>query len=159
MKDLGLSAEVRLRLGDDVVTWPATIDRISDGIDQRSGTVGVVVVVENAYQQSDRGRRPPLTKGMFVDVVLKAIPIDGVVVPRSAVRDGYVFVADDDNRLRMIKANPLFEQGEIALFSDTITEGMRVVLAPPSPVIEGQLLDLHPDPTLVTRLLAGDAAQ
>jgi multidrug efflux pump subunit AcrA (membrane-fusion protein) len=159
MKDLGLSAEVRLHLGDDVVTWPATVDRISDEIDQRSGTVGVVVVVENAYRQSDRGRRPPLTKGMFVDVVLKAAPVEGVVVPRSALRDGQVFVADDDNRLRMIKADPLFEQGEIAVFSETITDGMRVVLAPPSPVIEGQLLDLHPDPTLVTRLLSGDAAQ
>ena len=100
-----------------------------------------------------------MTKGMFVDVVLSAAPIEGIAVPRSAIRNGQIFVADADNRLRMIVAKPIIEQGEIAIFGSEIAEGTRVVLAPPSPVIEGQLLDLHPDEGLVARLLAGDAAQ
>ncbi len=41
LRDLGgLSAKVRLRIGDEVVSWPASVDRISEEIDQRSGTVG-----------------------------------------------------------------------------------------------------------------------
>ncbi|WP_298571139.1 hypothetical protein [uncultured Aliiroseovarius sp.] len=157
---LGLTAQVRLRLGEQTETWPATVDRVSDGIDLRSGTVGVVVVVENAYGQSGQGNRPPLTKGMFVDVVLSSAPVSGLVLPRSALRDGSLYVADSDNRLRMVAATPRFEQGEIALFaSDTLAQGTHVLLTPPNPVIEGQLLDPHVDEGLMPQLLAKDAAQ
>ncbi|WP_050526073.1 efflux RND transporter periplasmic adaptor subunit [Pseudorhodobacter aquimaris] len=157
LQSLGLEADLRLRLGDEVVTWPATVDRISDGINQQSGTVGIVVVVENAYDNIGQNARPPLTKGMFVEVVLRAAPIEGVVLPRSSMRDGMVFVADSDNRLRAIPANPQLEQGEIAVFSNKIADGSRVVLVPPVPVIEGQLLDPHPNDAAMTRLLAKDA--
>lgn len=159
LQSLGLGAELRLRLGDEVVTWPATVDRISDGIDQQSGTVGVVVVVENAYDNTGQDARPPLTKGMFVEVVLSAAPMQGVVLPRSALRDGMVFMADADNRLRSLAATPQLEQGEIAVFSGAIPEGSRIVLVPPVPVIEGQLLDPHTDEAVMTRLLTKDAQQ
>lgn len=158
LHDLGLTAKVRLRLGEEVVSWPARVDRISDEIDQKSGTVGVVVVVENAYRQSEAGGRPPLTKGMFVDVLLSGAPLTGVVLPRSAMRDGQVFVADEDDRLRLVAATPKLAQGDIAVFDAGIGEGTRVVLAPPSPVIAGQLLDPHPDTELMARLLADDAS-
>ena len=156
---LGLTARVRLRLGDEVVSWNATVDRISDGIDPKTGTVGVVVQVNNAYGQSGSGNRPPLTKGMFVDVVLSSAPISGIVLPRSALRDGQVFIADPDNRLRIVPVKPLLVQGGIAMFDNEITEGSRVVLTPPIPVIEGALLDLHPDTELMRGLLEKDLAE
>ncbi len=159
LRSLGLTAQVRLRLSDEFVTWPATVDRLSDEIDQRTGTVGVVAVIEGAYDQVGGGNRPPLTKGMFVEVRLSAAPIEGIVLPRSALRDGQVFTADTDNRLRSVAASPQLTQGEIALFNEGIAEGTRIVLAPPSPVIEGQLLDMHPDDGLMARLLSEDDAQ
>ncbi|EPX77178.1 hypothetical protein thalar_02899 [Litoreibacter arenae DSM 19593] len=81
------------------------------------------------------------------------------MLPRSALRDRQVFTADADNRLRIVAASPQLTQGEIALFNEGIAEGTRIVLAPPSPVIEGQLLDLHPDDGLMARLLPGNDAQ
>ena len=159
LSNMGLSAQLQLRLGTELVTWPASIDRISGGIDPKTGTVGVVVQVDAAYGQSGGGNRPPLTKGMFVDVILSAPPITGVVVPRSALHGSMVHVADADNRLRMVAARPQLVQGGIALFVDTISEGSRIVLSTPSPVIEGLLLDPHPDPDLLRRLLAEDAAR
>lgn len=159
LRALHLTAQVRLHLGSEVVSWPARVDRISDEINRQSGTVGVVVVVENAYAQTTQAPRPPLTKGMFVDVVLSTSPISGIVLPRTAQHNGQVYVADAESRLGMISATPLLEQGEIALFSDAIPEGTTIVLAPPSPVIEGQLLDLHPDTTVLDRLLSEDDAQ
>jgi multidrug efflux pump subunit AcrA (membrane-fusion protein) len=159
LRGLGLTAQVRLRLGAEIVTWPAAIDRISNGIDPRTGTVGVVVRVDAAYGQEGDGNHPPLTKGMFVDVMLSAPAITGIVLPRSALHDGYVHIADPDNRLRLIAAQPQLVQGGIALFTDGIDAGSRIVLSTPSPVIEGLLLDLHPDNDLMARLLAEDAAQ
>ena len=159
LRERDLSAEVRLRLGDAQVTWPGVVDRISDEIDQKSGTIGVVVRVENAYGQSRQGLRPPLTKGMFVDVVLRAQPITGVVLPRSVLQGGQVHLVDEDSRLNIRDASPKLVQGGIALFTDGIEDGARVVLATPDPVIEGLLLDPHPDKTLMPQLLAQDAAQ
>ncbi|MDE9450341.1 hypothetical protein J3R80_07645 [Aliiroseovarius sp. Z3] len=159
LHELGLKATVRLRLGNEVLTWPATVDRISDGIDPRTGTVGVVVQVDDAYGQAGNGHRPPLTKGMFVEVVLRAEPINGIVLPRDALRDGHVFIADPDNRLRRVAAEPKLVQGGVALFTDMIPEGSRIVPTPPIPTIDGALLDPHPDAEVMDRLLAEDAAQ
>ncbi|MCK0140012.1 hypothetical protein [Aliiroseovarius sp. F47248L] len=159
LHELGLKATVRLRLGDEVLTWPATVDRISDGIDPETGTVGVVVQVNNAYGQAGNGNRPPLTKGMFVDIVLRADPISGIVLPRDALNNGHVFLADSENRLRIVAAEPKLVQGNIALFTETIAEGSRVVLSPPIPTIDGALLDPHPDTDIMNRLLAEDATQ
>lgn len=159
LQDLGLGAQVNLQLGDEVVSWPATVDRISDGVDQSTGTIGVIVQVQAAYGQAGSNNQIPLTKGMFVDVVLSTKPASGVVLPRSAMRDGRVFVADADNRLRIIAAKPQLVQGGIVLFSDGIAEGARVLLSPPSPVIEGLLLEPHPDPDLMKQLLAEEAAR
>jgi multidrug efflux pump subunit AcrA (membrane-fusion protein) len=159
LRDRGLSAEVRLLLGEEQVRWPATVDRISDEIDQRSGTVGVVVRVDNPYSPSGDGLRPPLTKGMFVDVALSAQPIAGVVIPRSALHGGLVHVVDDDNRLHILAATPQLMQGGIALFTDGIEDGTHVVLSTPDPVVEGLLMDPHPDTTLMPQLLEQDATQ
>lgn len=159
LRALGLTADVRLGLGADTVTWPAVIDRISSGIDPRTGTVGVVVRVDAAYGQEGDENHPPLTKGMFVNVVLSAPPITGILVPRSALHDGQIHVADAENRLRLIPAQPQLVQGGIALFTDGIDAGSRIVLSTPSPVIDGLLLDPHPDNDLMPRLLAEDAAQ
>lgn len=159
LRNRGLNAQVRLHLGTDVVTWPATVDRISDGIDQKTGTIGVVVQVKEAYGQVGDGARPPLAKGMFVDVALSAAPVTGIVLPRSALKDGLVHMVDDDNRLRMVAATPLLVQGGIALFDDTIAQGSRIVLSTPSPVVEGLLLDPHPDEDLMRQLLGRDATQ
>ncbi|MCK4712258.1 MAG: hypothetical protein KAT26_05195, partial [Marinosulfonomonas sp.] len=46
---LGLTAKVRLKLGQSTIEWPATLDRISNTIDQKSGTVVGIVRIDNAY--------------------------------------------------------------------------------------------------------------
>lgn len=159
LHDLGLTAQVRLRLGAEIVTWAATVEGISDGIDSKTGTIGIVVQVAGAYGQTGDGHRPPMTKGMFVEVVLSSAPVTGVILPRSALRDGQVFVADADNRLRVLAASPQLVQGGIALFGDAIAEGSRIVVSLPNPVIDGALLDPHLDSELMNRLLAEDADQ
>ncbi|MCB1366468.1 MAG: hypothetical protein KDK00_01785 [Rhodobacteraceae bacterium] len=158
LSDMGLTAEVHLRLGNEVLIWPARVERISDGIDPKTGTIGIVVQVDAAYGQSGSGEgdRPPLTKGMFVEVVLGTQPVTGIVVPRSALNNGHLLFADADNRLRLMAASPDLVQGGIALFTSGIAEGSRIVLSAPSPMIDGLLLDTHPDTATLPMLLGGD---
>lgn len=154
LRGLGLSAVVHLRLGQDNLIWSATVDRISDTIDQRTGAMGVIVQVDRAYAGAEPGNRPPLTKGMFVEVVLSTPPIHGIVVPRSALRDGQLLVADAENRLRKVPVTPRLVQGGIAVITDGIGEGSRIVVSAPSPAMPGMLLEVTEDTALIARLAA-----
>lgn len=154
LRSLGLSADVHLRLGEDVLSWAASVDRISDTIDQKTGTVGVIVRVASAYTGLEPGRRPPLTKGMFVDVTIRARPAIGIVVPRSALRDGRLLVADADDRLQIVPVEYELVQDGIALVTSGVTEGAHIVVSTPSPAIAEMLLDKTEDSDLMARLAA-----
>lgn len=154
IRNLDLTVTVNLDLGGDTVSWNATVDRLSDTIDPRTGAVGVIVRVEDAYVSADPGNRPPLTQGMFVEVVLTAPPLKGLVLPRTALRDGAVLVADNKNRLRHVPVTPRLIQGNIALVTEGLEAGSRVLVVPPSPVIEGMLLEVFPNKALMSELTA-----
>ncbi len=149
---LGLSANVRLQLGATTLDWPATLDRISDTIDQKTGTIGVIVKVDNAYSSASPGQRPPLTKGMFVEVTLNARPVEGTIIPRSAIRDGQVMIADKDNRLTFLPVQPYLVQGEIALVKQGLEPDTRVIVSSPSPIVPGMVLNITRDDALMQQL-------
>ena len=154
LRALDLSAEVRLSLGADDLVWPARVDRIADTVDPKTGTLGVIVQVAGAYAGASPGDRPPLTKGMFVEVTLGGPPVSGIVVPRSAVRDGQVLVVDDDSRLAAVPVAPLFSQDAVAVLAGGVAAGQRVVVSDPAVVIPGQRVNPVEDTGLVDRLLA-----
>ncbi|MGV8954993.1 MAG: efflux RND transporter periplasmic adaptor subunit [Cypionkella sp.] len=152
IRGLGLSVNVELRLGQNVIEWPAAVERISDTIDQKTGTIGVIVRVETAYSGARPGIRPPLTKGMFVAVMLSAPPVTGFLVPRSALRDGRLMLADADDRLQFVPIKPAMLQGEFALVDTGLEQGVRVVVSAPSPAMPGMLLEVTEDSALTARL-------
>ncbi len=154
LKELGIETTVRLQLGSEVAEWPATLDRISNVIDPKSGTLGVIVRVENAYGAVGR---PPLTKGMFVEVELTAPPTTGVVIPRGAFDQGRVLLVDSESRLVVQPITPALVQGDIALVKEGLPAGSQVVVSTPRPVIPGMLLELTPDDALMQSLI--EAAQ
>lgn len=152
LQGLGLEAVVRLQLGEAYTTWPATIERISNTVDLKSGTLGVIVRVENAYTSAGPGERPPLTKGMFVEVTLVAPPVEGLVIPRASFSQGRVLLADEDNRLQVLPLQPYLVQGDIALIREGLEPGSRVLASSPRPVIPGMLLDVVLDEALMAEL-------
>ena len=159
LSQLGLSAKVRMKLGQTMLEWPAALDRISNTIDQKSGTVGVILRIDSAYSSAKLGSRPPLTKGMFVEITLAAKPVDGIIIPRSALRGGQVMVADADNRLKRVSVSAYLVQGDVALITGGLEEGAQILVSTPVPMIKGMLLDLHSDADLMAELAAAGSAQ
>lgn len=159
LRRLGLTAKVELRLDDDVIGWPATVDRISDTIDQKSGTLGVIVRVDTAYSGVEPGKRPPLTKGMFVEVSLQGQPQNGIWVPRSALRDGWLLLADADDRLRSVNVTTVMVQDGIAMISGEISPGARILVSQPGSVVDGMLLTVTEDAALMEWLAAEGRAE
>lgn len=153
---VGLNPLVRLDLGNHVAEWQAEFVRFDDTVDPQTRTMGVVVAVDRPFEKVIPGYRPPLSKGMFVQVVLRGkSQAPRVVLPRSAVRGGVVLVADQENRLRRRKVELLFSQGSTSVVASGLSAGERVVVSDLVPAVEGMLLHVQTDEILSESLKTG----
>ena len=147
-KSMGWSATVRLRSNARDVKWPAELLRTSETVDPKTRTVGVIVSVDKPYEGIKPIVRPPLVKGMFVEVEIAGRrTMDRIVIPRSAVHEGRVYIADKGNRLRIRKIDVLAEQGGKAVIESGLSLGERIVISDLSPAIDGMLLKPFADTT------------
>lgn len=154
---MGLTADVRLRTSggsQPMARWAARVDRIGDAIDSRTRTVGVVAVVDDPYAKARPPEKPPLVKGMYVEVRLCAPPRPrAVVVPRSAVHQDRVHIAGDDDRLKIRPVEVRYQHGGFAVIASGIEPGARVIVSDTVPAIEGMRLQPEPDPAAAERLM------
>jgi multidrug efflux pump subunit AcrA (membrane-fusion protein) len=150
---IALSARVRLAEGAGVGAWEAEVVRISDTVDPETRSVGVIVSVPDPYEGVVPGRKPPLIKGMFTRVELRAPMVkERILVPRSSVRDGRVMLADDDDRLRFVPVEVVYTLGETAVLADGLERGARVIVSDPSPALPGMLLETEPAEDVAARI-------
>ncbi|MGB0749930.1 MAG: efflux RND transporter periplasmic adaptor subunit [Magnetospiraceae bacterium] len=155
-----IGAVVRLDIGAQPVEWPARFTRLLDTVDPVTRTVGVVVTVEDPFKDVEPGVRPPLTKGMFVDVELRGgKQPDRVVIPREAVRDGIVYVVDGDNRLAASPVSILFDQGSFVVVAKGVEAGQQVVVSDLVPAVIGTKLDPTEDTDLAVALEAAASGE
>jgi len=155
IKTINFEAVVRLRDGKDAIEWPARFARISDTLDPKTRTIGAIVAVDGAYAKAEPGRRPPLTKGMFVEIELRIrARDDSIVVPRSAFHDGKLYVVSADDRLDIRPVSVGLVQDDLAVIDSGIEPGDRIVISDLIPAVVGMLLNPQPDDAVLTRLKA-----
>lgn len=153
VQKLGMKAQVRVRLGDKQIVWPAEVVRISDTVDPKTRTVGVVVSVGETYRNAVVGERPPLVKGMFVEVEIRTGRLDNrLLVPRAALHGERLYLADKDDRLTIRDVKRGFVQGDFVIIDKGLTAGERVILGDPGPVLAGLKLKTSEDETIASRL-------
>lgn len=137
----GISATVRLRLPSRSYSWEGRFARAAPTLDAGTRTAGVVVAVDRPFADAAAQARPPLVKGMFVEVELAGPPHeDRFVVPRQAIHEGRIYIADKDNRLRIRPVTVDFNQGDDTILMKGVEAGERVVVTDLVPAIEGMLL-------------------
>lgn len=149
----GSPARVRLSGSSEEQGWSGRIVRSLGEVDSRSRMARVVVAVDDPYGLASKGsQQPDLEIGMFVEVVLNGRTLPQVVaLPRLALREGgMVWTVDDEERLHLQPVTVARQEGELALISEGLASGDRVVLTRVSGAAEG--LKLRPR-------LAGELAQ
>ncbi|MEJ2395440.1 MAG: efflux RND transporter periplasmic adaptor subunit [Candidatus Thiodiazotropha sp.] len=150
-----LDSRVRLDMGATQAEWRSEFVRFSDNVDPQTRTMGVVVAVDKPFEQVVPGVRPPLSKGMFVQVLLRGkVQQKRMVVPRSAVRDGQLYLVDSDQRLRRRPVEVLFSQGPISVLKNGLTPGDRIVDSDLVPAVDGMPLTPRIDQTLADEVAA-----
>ncbi|WP_419622564.1 efflux RND transporter periplasmic adaptor subunit [Thiolapillus sp.] len=137
VSNMKLEARVRLVGFPEAAHWQGKLLRISESIDPRRDTVGLVVQVDKPYADVIPGERPPLLKGMFTAVSFFAPAQPMLVVPRKAVHQGRVYVARPDKRLEIRQIETLYRQGEFVVVKGGLETGENVIVSAVIPVIEG----------------------
>jgi hypothetical protein len=142
--------------------WEARFVRIREQLEPVTRTLQFVVAVDEPYQGVKPGVRPPLVRGVYCEVELRAPPLaPHVVVPRASVFDGGVYVLDEDSRMRWREIEPLFEQSDFVCVERGLEAGLQLVVSDPRPAIDGQLVRAHPAGDAQEELIAqasGEAA-
>jgi len=146
-----IRARVRLQRDTGESTeWPARFARLSDTVDPRTRTVGVIVEVPDPYANAGP---PPLVKGLYVEVDLYGPPLPThPVVPRHALHGHRLYVVGKDNRLEIRPVKVALLQPALAVIASGIAPGERVVLSDLMPAIEGMRLAPQTDPEALDAL-------
>ena len=136
---LGLSANVRL--ADDFSPyWQAKVERFSSHLDSVTRTLGVIVSVDRPYQDIKPGIKPPLIEGMYTEIILKGKPKEFFLVPRDALHEGELFIANQENGLERRPLNPSLLQNNMALFETGLNQGELLIVSDLFPAIPGMAL-------------------
>lgn len=155
IKDSGYYAIVRMLSGPQSAQWRGNIVRISDTFDPQTRTMGIITAVKDSYTNAKPGERPPLTKGMFVRVILhsKSLP-PGIVIPASAIDDGKVYVAKEDNRLAIRKITTGLTIGNMRAVKSGLKAGERIIVSDLAYVLPNMLLRVDRDMGLEKEIAA-----
>jgi len=158
--NIGIDPLVRLDMGNHIAEWQGEFVRFSDTVDPETRTMGVVVAVDKPFEKIKPGYRPPLSKGMFVQVVLRGRRQQArIVIPRNAIRNNNVHVADQDNRLLKKPVEILFSQGSYSVIAKGLEQGERVLLSDPVPAVTGMLLRPEVDQAVTNQLHVAGAGR
>ncbi len=132
---------VRQRLGDLVAQWSARFDRVREQIDPQTRTLALVVAVDHPFKKAIPGKRPPLVQGAFCEVEIRGqTRPNTVVIPREALWGETVYLLDAQNRLRRREVVVDFAQGDFVAVAGGLEGGETLVVADPTPGIEGTLI-------------------
>lgn len=157
-----LKATVRMSMAGHHVQWPAVISRISEGIDMPTQSVVVIATVEGPLAMAIPGRRPPLRRGMFVELVIAAPETAAIVVPASAVWGAEALVVNGDNRIERRSVTVSFETDGLAVISEGLAKGDRLVVGDPAVAVVGMQVRPIEDKALaqtIARRAAGFSEQ
>ncbi len=154
-KQLGLSARVLFKQNQYLIEWDAKVARLSDALDPRTRTVGVIIEVDKPYAQVQPGRRPPLVKGLFVDVILKGRQQENrLVVPLIALHGQQVYVVNQEQRLEQRKVTIGSKGVDYAIIVSGLQAGEQVVISGLISAVEGMLLKPTADEVTLKQLLS-----
>ena len=150
---LNLKAIVRLEMGGRMAEWEGRFVRFGE-TDIKTGSIGVYVAVDNTYQKIQPGKKPPLQKNMYVEVELQGKPRNQtIVIPRSAVHQEQVYIANEQNRLEKRQIEIDFQQRNLLSVKSGIRVNERIIISDLVPAIDGMLLKPQTDKAALAKII------
>ncbi len=137
----GSAAMIRLPNTPEL-QWQGRIVRTLGEIDATSRMATVVIGVDDPYRLKSSATGPILNNGQFVEIQLLGEKLAGIIsIPRDALRsDQQVWIADQENRLRIRPVNILRREQKNLLVNQGVSSGEKLILTTLSGAADGLLL-------------------
>lgn len=146
IQDANLTAQILLRNANQDKQWQGRVTRIAGEVDDRIGTVGLVIEMDFdflAYAKQDNPDSAPLVSGMFVEVIIDGYPQQQLTVPLSALHNDNLYLVTADKRLQIQPVEVIFIRNQTAVIAaDNLTAQQAIVVSDVVPVANG--LKLNP---------------
>ncbi|MDA7746568.1 HlyD family efflux transporter periplasmic adaptor subunit [Psychromonas sp.] len=137
---LGFAASVALQMGKKLHQWPAKLTRIASSIDPDQATIGFYLEVEQDFKQLDIGKKPPLTKGMFVTALIQGFASEQFLIPEKALHGEQVYIMNANKQLSLRDVQVVFRNKAGVAIAGDIKEGELLILNDLIPAIPGMSL-------------------
>lgn len=141
LSKIKLQALVNLVGNEGSGNWQGKLRYIGESIDPDRDTVSLIVAVDNPYKKIIPSKRPPLLRGMFASVEFFTPTRKVLVIPRHAIHQGRVYIANKDNKLEIIPITITHTQGDLVVVAEEIVgsvkENDRIIISDVIPVIDG----------------------
>ena len=150
----GFKARI-LRETDTLDTvWEGRFTRFGE-TDARTGAVAVVVSVDDPWSKNTSRKKPPLEKNLYCEVQLSGKPLgQKIVVPRTAIHGGKVYLINKDNRLERRAVEVEFFQESLAVVKSGVKPGDKLIVQDVVPAIDSMLLTPEEDASFEKSLIA-----
>ena len=100
-------------------------------------TLGIVVSVDNPYQNIIPGTKPPLMQGMYTEILLQGKAKTFFVIPRDALHENEIFIVNKNAQLERLAIKNTQVQGKMVLLAQGLKEGETLIVSDVFPAITG----------------------
>lgn len=122
----------------ETVSWPAKLISIREEANENTRTLGLTILLDKKSLQSSAF---PLLKGSYAEVVFQGqTQKDQVLIPAYAVHDGFVYVLDQNQRLKRRPVVIAQKQADQVVLKEGLQPGELLIVSDPEPAIEGLLI-------------------
>ncbi|WP_298769121.1 HlyD family secretion protein [uncultured Shewanella sp.] len=139
-KGVDLAASVNLNINNQLLSWPANVERVAQEVDAQSGMIGVYLNIEQDMSQINIADKPPLGKGMFVTAIIKGKTQSQYVVPEKAIQGNQIYVMKANGTLKIIPISVLFRNDDKVAIEGNIQKGDRLIMNDIAPAVNGMAL-------------------
>ena len=145
-----------LQMGSDLRAWvylgdsevkkiPAKVQRVSESMDAKTQTLGVVVEVEGKKKHQSLIRN-----GALLQVQLVGKSREHWVVPQSAIHQRQLYLLSEENTLVMIPIEILFHVAEGAVIQGSLPDNPMLITTDLLPAIQGMPVSELPNQSSVS---------
>ncbi|HFQ80445.1 MAG TPA: efflux RND transporter periplasmic adaptor subunit [Desulfobacterales bacterium] len=142
----GSRAEVRIRDGGRLISWPGRLIRSLSEVDQTGSMPRLIVEIPDPFNLlNPKSGRPALTMGMFADIIFKGKTAVGVYpIPVGALRDNNtVWLMNKEDKLRIIPVRISRRNRNEILISGGLKENERLIISNLAGAVDGMPLRLE----------------
>lgn len=125
-EDSMIKAKVSAKFGIEEQQWQGYLKSVDASIDSETRLLYSTIVVEQPFEISDE-HSSPLVPGLFVDVEISAAqPLEGIKLPRTALRKGTEVYTVEDGKLRIKTVRVVYTSEDFAVISNDESSLIKV---------------------------------